>query len=150
MMRPCGLIAVGMSFCVLVASTGCGPGGNPNVAPVTGTVTLDGQPFADAVVMFNPTGTEGSTSSARTDSSGAYELVYSADQKGAWIGSHSVEKFKAEEETEVSEEGEGEEEEFEDREDAAPVFEETADVKSGPNVIDFALESGGAAPDASE
>jgi hypothetical protein len=64
-----------------------------NVSDVTGTVTLAGQPLSDAAVIFTPTG-NGTSSSARTDSAGKYELIYSKDVKGvvkgAVQGEHTV------------------------------------------------------------
>jgi len=79
---------------LVVLSTGCGPKGPPtfDVAPVKGTVTMQGQPLADADVTFYfdgtpPQGYIGST--AKTDSAGKYELITNA-QKGAPPGSYKV------------------------------------------------------------
>lgn len=67
---------------------GCGPGG-PALGTVTGTVTLDGAPLADAKLEFQPRG-EGSPSYGMTDAQGRYELRYSADRPGAMVGQHVV------------------------------------------------------------
>lgn len=45
---------------------------------VTGVITLDGQPLADADVTFQPEG-EGRAAVGTTDSQGHYELVYLND-----------------------------------------------------------------------
>lgn len=68
----------------------CGCEGRPeNIGAVTGTVTLDGQPLADARVTFTPRG--GQTNSlGTTDANGRYSLVYSRHHQGAEIGEHSV------------------------------------------------------------
>jgi hypothetical protein len=65
-----------------------GCGGGSDVAPVTGTITLDGQPLASAEVIFQPQ--DGRPSTGLTDGQGRYELVFSRDSKGALIGSHTV------------------------------------------------------------
>lgn len=70
----------------LFGLSGCGSGNG--VSPVSGTVTLDGQPLPDALVSFYPA--EGRLSTGTTDSQGHYELDYTADQKGAEVGKHTV------------------------------------------------------------
>ena len=70
-------------------------GYRPDLPPterVTGTVTLDGQPVANARVQFVPDnlkGTEGAMAAATTDASGKYELE-TATVKGAIVGHHKV------------------------------------------------------------
>lgn len=72
---------------ILAASlVGCGYG---NVAPVTGTVTLDGEPLADALVRFQPV-EGGRPSTATTDAQGNYTLRYTQKQEGAERGKHRV------------------------------------------------------------
>lgn len=56
---------------------------------VTGVITLDGQPLADADVTFQPEG-EGRAAAGTTDSQGHYELVYLNDAKGAIVGPNLV------------------------------------------------------------
>jgi len=67
----------------------CGCGGRSDIATVTGTVTLEGQPLANARIVFQPMGS-GSASYGRTDAEGKYELQYGEDIMGATIGSHRV------------------------------------------------------------
>jgi len=71
-----------------VGAAGCG-GGGPELAPVEGTVTLDGTPLPAATVVFQPQGL-GSPSSGITDEEGHYELLYAVNRQGAMIGRHTV------------------------------------------------------------
>jgi hypothetical protein len=63
-------------------------------APVSGTVTLDGQPVSDVRVTFQPTGRDtqnpGPGSSAFCDASGFYELETVRGDPGAVPGPHTV------------------------------------------------------------
>ncbi len=68
---------------------GCGGDDGPQLAPVSGTVTMGGQPLADVVVTFYPKG-EGNSSSGTTNNSGEYTLKYTVDKDGAIIGEHEV------------------------------------------------------------
>jgi len=68
-------------------SSGCG--GRADLASVRGKVTLDGQPLADAFVVYAPVA-KGTTSYGRTDSSGRYEMMFSDREAGAWIGENLV------------------------------------------------------------
>lgn len=81
-----------LDACITAITLGllaAGCGGQSNIGKVTGRVTLDGQPLADAVVTFAPAA-EGSPSLGRTDSSGLYNLVYTREINGAEIGEHKV------------------------------------------------------------
>ena len=71
-------------------TTGCtgGPGDQPDLGKVTGTVRLDGSPLADAYLRFQPE--SGRPSTAKTDDSGVYELNYTYKVKGAKVGPHTV------------------------------------------------------------
>ncbi len=78
--------------CLLVVA-GCGGTG---YAPVSGTVLLNGQPLADAKLMFEPVGdaqgnANGNISYGRTDAAGRYTLHCPiADRDGAMVGKHRV------------------------------------------------------------
>lgn len=74
-----------LACALLTAFVGCG---GYNVAPVTGTVTFEGEPLADARVSFHPE--KGRPSHATTDAQGHYELYYSETVKGAEVGEHRV------------------------------------------------------------
>ena len=75
---------------LMVSAVGCGESG-PQLAPVSGRVTLDGDPLAVAEITFQPdAGAAGSASYGRTDPSGRYELLYSRKKKGALVGPHTV------------------------------------------------------------
>lgn len=67
---------------------GCGSRG-PALGRVTGRVTLDGKPLADARIVFQPR-QKGAPSVAVTDKDGRYELVYLRDHFGAVLGEHTV------------------------------------------------------------
>lgn len=69
--------------------SGCGTSSTPELAPVRGTVTLDGQPLAGATVIFEPTD-GGRSSHGQTDAEGKYRLNYIRDIQGAKVGSHYV------------------------------------------------------------
>src|SRR5262245_33508473 len=78
------------ALCLAAAALGCGGEKVPRLGRVTGTVTLDGQAVADAVVQFGGVKAEESTSFGKTDAAGNYELYYSRKHKGATIGEHPV------------------------------------------------------------
>jgi len=70
-----------------VAFVGCG---GPKIAPVEGTVTLNGQGLDKIMVEFWPT-TEGPRSVAETDAQGHFELMLDdGKRKGAIVGNHKI------------------------------------------------------------
>src|SRR5688500_14472551 len=84
--------AAGLLVAVL---SGCGDGTKPlpELAPVTGTITMDGKPLADAEVLFIPASSVGFTAAATTDSSGAYTLQTASGKDsgpGAPAGEYKV------------------------------------------------------------
>jgi hypothetical protein len=80
-------LAVVILAVMMMTVSGCD---NPAPANVTGTVTLDAQPLAKAMVVFSPV--DGSRSSVGiTDSQGKYKLRFSASAPGAVVGEHKVE-----------------------------------------------------------
>ena len=124
--HPLGTIVV-TSLLLLVV--GCGKGDRPDLAPVSGTVTLDGQPLAGAAVVFRPQ--QGRTSRGYTNQHGQYELIYLRDIKGAKPGKNTVTITTATEES---------------PQEAVPAKYNTqtelcADVQDDSNAINFELSS---------
>jgi hypothetical protein len=77
----------------LLLALGCGSG--KKFAPVSGKVTLNGQPLAKALVSFQPIAAQGSVeaavgSAATTNDKGEYTLKSSDGKIGAWVGKHTV------------------------------------------------------------
>jgi hypothetical protein len=73
----------------LALVVGCGRDSG-NLGRVSGKVTLDGQPLANATVIFSPKTAGGSQSLAITDGKGMYSLLQSTQQRGADPGEHAV------------------------------------------------------------
>lgn len=123
---------------VLAVGLLCGCGGAasdlPETGTVQGTVTLDSHPLADATVMFYPE--TGRASVGTTDAEGHYELQYTAEVPGAKIGSHVVKITTIED---SAESGAARAEKIPARFNTASTL--TAEVTSGENTHDFALES---------
>jgi hypothetical protein len=117
---------------VVLLAAGCQRSGAPELAPVTGVVTLDGKPLADALIAFEPD--DGPTASiAWTDENGTYDLEFKGGLKGALLGTHKVIVSKPE-----GEEGESTE--------ALPARYNsestlTREVKPGKNVFNIDLTS---------
>jgi hypothetical protein len=110
----------------------------PGLGSVTGTVTMDGQPVADASVTFDGANPGEPPSLGQTDSAGKYELYYSRGHKGATVGEHAVR---------ISTYG-GAADDGEPRKETIPArynakSELKSDVKRGSNKFDFELKSGG-------
>jgi hypothetical protein len=77
----------------LVVLAGCG--GGRKVVPVSGVVTLNGQPYKNAIVTFQPVGNEsdpnpGRGSAGITDENGRFTLTYDGEKPGALIGKHRI------------------------------------------------------------
>lgn len=111
--------------------TGCGGPKpfNPDIGTVTGTVTMDGKPLADANIVFIPI-VMGPQSTATTDASGKYKLIYTKGGDGAVVGEHavSIRTVKV---------GSGEKETLPEEYNDHTTL--TAKVKQGENTIDFEL-----------
>ena len=71
-----------------LAAVGCG-GSDVDLVKVTGTVTMNGEPVADAEVLFKPVA-GGRLSHGKTDAEGRYTLEYLPGQRGAIVGAHQV------------------------------------------------------------
>lgn len=74
-------------------AAGCGGDEGPKLVPVSGTVTLDGNPLPDVAVTFHPDQAKGNKSglipAATANAQGKYELEASA-KKGAEVGWYKV------------------------------------------------------------
>jgi hypothetical protein len=88
-------IALGL-LCALAAATGCG---GRRIVPVSGIVKVNGEPYANAIVTFQPMG-DGKAddvgargSSGVTDENGKFTLIYDGDKPGAVVGKHRVRIF---------------------------------------------------------
>jgi hypothetical protein len=89
----CRQLFSGAVLCCALGTVGC----HDDVVPVSGRVTLDGKPLANAVVTFQPMGSGKSAettttgSVGRTDSEGTFVLrLVSPDRYGAAVGDHVV------------------------------------------------------------
>ncbi len=76
----------------LVLALGCG---SRKLAPVSGKITLNNKPLANALVSFQPIAPGGGTeagpgSTGKTNANGEYTLKASTGQDGAWVGEHRV------------------------------------------------------------
>ncbi|QDT88494.1 carboxypeptidase regulatory-like domain-containing protein [Gimesia algae] len=124
-------------FCLVLSCmlTACGgtPDDQPKLAPVSGTVTMDDAPLADAFVRFYPT--SGRASAAKTDEEGKYELVFIRDEMGAVLGKHTVKISTLDEENDPF--GDQGSETVPDKYNKKTTLE--ANVTEGDNTIDFEL-----------
>ncbi|QDT91685.1 hypothetical protein [Gimesia algae] len=131
-------------ICLLMLSlilTGCSGKSDdlPDLAEVTGQVTLDGKPVPDAIIDFYPQGAQqkkqSRASTAATDEEGKYSLMYNNDTAGAILGDHIVRISKTEGGAEVA-----------GPEMLPEKYNETTTLKAtvtkdGPNTINFELKS---------
>jgi hypothetical protein len=79
---------------LLAALPAAGCGKSSKIVPVSGRVTLDGRPLAEARINFQPQGDAlepGPGSFALTDANGEYTLeLVGGGGKGAYVGTHRV------------------------------------------------------------
>ncbi len=145
---------IGCSILVLVF-VGCGETGDadrPATAPVTGSVTYNGQPVEGATVTFMAGSSEGRGAVGTTDASGKFQLTTFEAGDGAIPGSYKVKIAKtvgggpqtAEEAMALMESGAGPP--TDEQKDELPVKYKdentsglTADVKDGDNDFPFEL-----------
>jgi hypothetical protein len=66
---------------------GCSRGG-PEIVPIEGTISHNGEPVPNVRIYFVPT--DGRPSWAISDESGHFVLDYDADYDGAKVGTHKV------------------------------------------------------------
>lgn len=83
------MTVVRLALLVMLSLVGCSKSEElPELHPVTGTVTLDGDPLAGANVSFEPAG--GRPSFGTTNEQGVFSLTYDVDLPGAVAGQHTV------------------------------------------------------------
>jgi hypothetical protein len=129
----------------IVLSQGCFGGRDvPELAQVTGTVTLDGKPLPQASVVYVPVahGDQASRpANGVTDESGLYKLQYSTTQSGARPGKYqvSISTFRDQGEDWSGNEVPGAPETVPSVYNSASTL--TAEVKADGPPIDFALKS---------
>lgn len=80
--------SAGSCLAILFACQGCFSGSSVPLADVSGVVSKDGKPVADATVVFSPT--DGRPSSGKTDQEGTFHLQFTKDHEGAVLGAHNV------------------------------------------------------------
>ena len=91
------IFSVGLLGSICILQSGCGgSSGDFPIAPVSGAVTIDGSPLADATVTFVPSmgaanSEAGPFSRAKTDQDGKFSLETRDGLRGAVVGSHQVE-----------------------------------------------------------
>lgn len=73
----------------LLSTVGCGGDGRPPRVPVSGVITVDQKPVAEAAVMFLPVA-GGRPAIGTTDAAGRFVLTTFDDGDGAIIGEHKV------------------------------------------------------------
>jgi hypothetical protein len=80
------------AFVVLALALGCSS--EKKFVPVSGRVTMNNQPLADALVSFRPVVPEGTLeapeSTGKTNENGEFSLKTVTGQDGAWVGKHVV------------------------------------------------------------
>ncbi len=86
--RAPGALAGALAVCL----AGCGPS---HYVPVSGVVTVNGKPYRNAVVQFQPIGTKenprpGRGSTGKTDENGRFTLKSADGYAGAVVGKHRV------------------------------------------------------------
>lgn len=87
------VLTVSISMALLLV--GCRPPQEKNVAPVSGTVRLDGKPIENVKVLFvplerNKDGKQGPVAFAVTDAKGHYTLAHRGGGHGAAVGRNQV------------------------------------------------------------
>lgn len=87
-MRPLLILWIAIPLC-LASLAGCGQDEYGDLGLVQGVVTLDGEPYPHAMIIFSPPGGE-RPSQGITDETGHYELIYIRTTRGALVGDHKV------------------------------------------------------------
>ena len=125
------------SLALALFLAGCSASEYGDLGLVTGTVTLDGEPYPNAEITFAPQ--TGRPSSGMTDEQGHYQLRYIRETMGALPGEHRVRISTTPPLRDPSYRGPA-------FKDPIPAkynrrTELTAMVEKGPNTFDFDLKS---------
>src|SRR5687767_14367959 len=123
---------------VLTILVGCSQDGGFQLAKVSGTVTLDGQPVAGAGLEF--VAEAGGVAYGRTDASGRYYMSFGSSRTGAIVGKNQV-RITAGDKVAVGDKKYERTEVFPKKYNSES--EQYVDVAAGNNTIDFRCESGG-------
>ena len=155
-LRSCLLSRTLCCCLILTLLAGCGGGEVSGLVPVTGQVTLDGEPLAGALVAFRKS--SGRPVTGITDDDGRYELRYARGQLGAKPGVYQV-SIRTDSGDVAGDAGEATEEATEEVSEGGVVVQQrtertaplppryndqtelTADVSESSTTFDFALES---------
>lgn len=87
--KSCQSFRLCLIFALIVLS-GCGAT-NTALVPVSGIVTMNGQPVAELIVTFTPTGeTLGNGALGGTDTGGRFTLMDVRGDAGAYVGEYRV------------------------------------------------------------
>ena len=125
----------------IAALAGCSASG-PEIAYVSGRVTMDGKPLPNAAVVFVPE--NGRPAGARTDEDGNYVLNFAQGRKGAIPGNATVRimTFRDADQDENGQTIPGSPETVPSRYNAESTLTFNVEPKKS-NVANFELESGG-------
>ena len=138
---PFALSAVTPALWMMLC-TGCG-GDGLNLAPVSGTVTLDGKPVKGASLEFIPQAPGGSVAYGTTDENGYYSMYFGSSGTGAVIG-RSLVRITSDDVVSIAGKNYERMEVFPQKYNVnSELF---VDVVSGSNKFDFPCESGGKQP----
>jgi hypothetical protein len=79
--------SLGTVLLVGIFAAGCG-GGGPQIVPIEGVATHNGEPVPNIRIYFVPT--DGRPSWGITDETGRFKLDYDPEHTGAKVGTHTV------------------------------------------------------------
>src|SRR5258706_2532366 len=82
--------SAGWAILAVAACLGLGCGGSDQPLPVSGKVTVNGVPVANAGIVFHPKDGKGRPASAETGEDGTYRLTTFKDSDGALKGEYRV------------------------------------------------------------
>lgn len=140
MMRQTSLKFFSTGLLTAALALGCGGGKGPELATVTGTVMLNGDPVPGVNVIFIPQD-GGSPSYGGTDPKGVYRLLFNQRRAGAEVGLHSVLIENPDPKTDDSGKLIGEQRAINVPAKYRQPGALSADVASGRNKFDFHLEA---------